>query len=62
MIQTSTLALMAVAIIAPTSTKAARPANKWQASALPNTTAASTPAPTSASPFFFCPKVRHSAS
>ena len=32
MIQKNTLALIAVAIIAPTSRKAARPANQWQAS------------------------------
>jgi hypothetical protein len=44
MIQKNTLALMAVAIIAPTSRKAARPANSWQASHEP-TTPARTPAP-----------------
>ena len=32
MIQKKTLALIAVAIIAPTIRKAARPANRWQAS------------------------------
>jgi hypothetical protein len=62
MIQKNTLALMAVAIIAPTSRKAARPANQWQASQDATHTSASTSAPTMASPFFFWPKSRQIAS
>ncbi len=56
MIQKNTLALMAVAIIAPTRRKAARPANQWQASQDAMHTRPSTSAPTIASPFFFWPK------
>ena len=62
MIQKNTLALMAVAIIAPTSRKAARPANQWHASHEATHTNPSTRTPTIASPFFFCPKVRHARS
>jgi hypothetical protein len=58
MIQTNTLALMAVAIMAPTSKKAARPANKWQASQEATQTNTSTPTPTSASAFLRCPNTR----
>ena len=62
MIQKNTLALIVVASIAPTSKKAARPANSWQASQEAKTTRASTVAPTIRSPFFFWPKTRHSMS
>ena len=55
MIQKNTLALMAVAIIAPTSRKAARPANQWQASQDATQTSTSTSAPTMASPFLRWP-------
>ncbi len=51
MIQKNTLALMAVAIIAPTSKKAARPANSWQAAQEATQMTAKTSAPTMASPF-----------
>ena len=62
MIQKNTLALIAVAIIAPTSRKAARPANQWQASQEATHTSTSTSAPTMASPFLRCPKIRQIAS
>ena len=42
----------------PAATKAARPANNWQASHEARTTKAKTPAPTIRSPFFFWPKAR----
>ena len=58
MIQKKTLALIAVASIAPTSRKAARPANSWQASHEAKITKTKTSAPTTRSPFFFCPSVR----
>ena len=50
------------AIIAPTSRKAARPANNWQASQEAKQTKAKTPAPTIRSPFVFCPKARQMTS
>ena len=62
MIQKNTLALMLVAIIAPTSRKAARPANQWQASQEAMQIKRNTNAPTMASPFFFWPKMRQMAS
>src|SRR5665647_1317247 len=62
MIQTRTLALMAVAIIAPTSRNAARPANQWQASQDAMQTSTSTSAPTMASPFRRAPNSRQIAS
>ena len=62
MIQKKTLALMAVAIIAPTSRKAARPANQWQASHDAAHTSSSTSAPTMASPLRRCPNTRQIAS
>ena len=62
MIQKNTLALMAVAIIAPTSKKAARPANQWQASHEATHTSTKTSAPTMASPFLRWPKIRQMAS
>ena len=62
MIQCATLALIAVAIIAPTSRKAARPANQWQASQEAMHTSTSTSAPTIASPFFLAPNTRQIAS
>src|SRR5438093_3934161 len=55
MIQKNTLALMAVAIMAPTSKKAARPANQWQASQEATHTSTATSAPTMASPFLRWP-------
>jgi hypothetical protein len=58
MIQKNTLALMLVAIIAPTSKKAARPANQWQASQAATHTSTATSAPTMASPFSRWPKMR----
>jgi hypothetical protein len=51
MIQKNTLALMAVAIIAPTSRKAARPANRLQASQDAKATTASISTPDDRSPF-----------
>jgi len=62
MIQKNTLALIAVASIAPTSRKAARPANSWQASHDANTTKAVTHRPTTRSPRWRCPSVRQIAS
>src|SRR6478736_3972577 len=62
MIEKNTLALIEVAIIAPTSRKAARPANQWQASHEATQTRTSTSAPTMASPFLRCPKIRQIAS
>ncbi|MNT26270.1 hypothetical protein D3C72_1618320 [compost metagenome] len=62
MIQKNTLALMAVAIMAPTNKNAARPANQWQASHEATHTSTNTSAPTMASPFFFWPKMRQMAS
>ena len=44
-----------MAIIAPTSRKAARPANQWQASQDAKHTTSITSAPTIASPFLRCP-------
>ena len=58
MIQTNTLALIAVAIIAPVIRKAARPANNWQANQDAKTTKAKTSTPTFRSPFLRCPSVR----
>ncbi len=58
MIQTKTFALIAVAIIAPTSRKAARPANSWQAVYAAATTKADTSAPTMRSPWRRRPKAR----
>ena len=51
MIQKNTFALIAVAIIAPTSRKAARPGNRWQASHDAKTTKIVTPMLTMRSPF-----------
>ncbi len=48
MIQKNTLALIVAAIIPPTSTKAARPANRSQASHDANATSAATSAPATA--------------
>ena len=62
MIQKNTLALMAVAIMAPTSKNAARPANQWQASQLAIPTNTNTSPPTRASPFLRWPTTRHAAS
>ena len=62
MIQKNTLALMAVAIIAPTSKKAARPANHWQANHEAMHTSTNTRAPTMASPFLRRPHTRQMAS
>jgi hypothetical protein len=53
---------MLVASIAPTSKKAARPANQWQASQAAAATSTSTSAPTMASPRGRCPQMRHTAS
>src|SRR6218665_2176071 len=53
MIQKNTLALMAVAIIAPTSTKAARPANQRQASQEASPTSRHTSAAAAAAAGFF---------
>ena len=50
MIQKNTLALIAVANIAPVIRKAARPANNWQAAQAAATTYTSTSAPTRPSP------------
>ena len=58
MIQKNTLALIAVASIAPTSRKAARPAKSWQASQDANTTKTKTQMPTTMSPFLRWPSVR----
>ena len=62
MIQKNTLALIAVASIAPTSRKAARPAKSWQASHDAKTTKTNTPMPTIRSPFVRWPKARQMAS
>ena len=62
MIQKNTLALIAVAIMAPTSRNAARPANQWQASQDAMHTSSSTSAPTMASPCSRCPNQRQIAS
>src|SRR3954452_7525326 len=62
MIQKNTLALIVVAIMAPTSRKAARPANQWQASQAAMTTSSATSAPTIASPLFLRPNSRQIAS
>ena len=58
MIQKSTLALIAVASIAPMSRKAACPGKRWQASQAAMHTSTATSAPTISSPFFFWPKTR----
>jgi len=58
MIQKNTLALMAVAIIAPTSRNAARPANSSVASHEPKAMTTNTSAPTMASPFLRNPNTR----
>src|SRR5574343_1436812 len=62
MIQKNTLALMAVAIMAPTSRKAARPANRWHASHAAKATNTATKAPTRASPLSPSPNQRQIAS
>ena len=58
MIQKNTLALMAVAIIAPTSKKAARPANSSVASQQARAITTSTSPPTMASPCLRNPNTR----
>jgi len=50
MMTNRTLALIVVASMAPTSRKAARPGNQWQASHAASATSSSTSAPTMASP------------
>ncbi|MCY1522290.1 hypothetical protein D9M68_571350 [compost metagenome] len=57
MIQKNTLPLMVVAIMAPTSRKAARPANHWQASQVAKTMKIAISTPTMVSPFLRRPKI-----
>ena len=58
MIQKKTLPLIVVAIIAPTSRKAARPANSWHDSQDAKTISTNTQPPTIRSPFGPRPSVR----
>ena len=62
MIQKKTLALIAVATIAPTSRNAARPAKSWQANHDAKTMHSATATPTMRSPCSPCPSVRQMAS
>jgi hypothetical protein len=62
MIQCATLAVIAVASIAPTSRKAARPANSWQAAQAAATTTIDTHTATMRSPPGRWPNVRQTAS
>jgi len=62
MIQKNTLALMAVAIMAPTSKKAARPANNSHDSQQAKLTTAIMIKPTVRSPFSRKPNTRHTVS
>ena len=58
MIQKNTLPLMVVAIIAPTSKNAARPAKSWHDNHDANTISTNTSAPTILSPLARWPKMR----
>ena len=62
MIQKNTLALMAVAIMAPTSRKAARPGKSWHAAQDAKAITASITTPTTISPWRRKPRVRHTRS
>ena len=62
MIQTNTLALMAVAIMAPTNKKAALPANNWQANHEAKATTHNMSVATINSPFLRNPNTRQMAS